>query len=304
MSIEQLECMRRLGFSQRMGYIPPDQVIQLESIDTRLENALWNFLHELYLEGLRKGHSKVFSQQDHLETAITQIWAVYFGLRIDEMPKDSLVTRQVDIAQTISLIKEEFFKSTWHEKYDLVEFVVQFDIRHTKLSLQDVLNAILERENSGYRSINGEIVPITSNDELKQVTEVIELSGEWQPVSRHMQLAVEILGRKESPDYRNVIKESILAVEALCQIISGNPKSTLGQAIAIIEKDNKLHGAFTSSMKSLYGFTSDGTGIRHSLLEEDIEIGMAEAVYMLVNCSAFINYMKNKIASNGSLSFK
>jgi len=52
-----------------------------------------------------------------------------------------------------------------------------------------------------------------------------------------------------------------------------------------------LKRAFTA----LYGYTSDSGGIRHSLLEEDIAVTMEDAKFMLVTCSAFINYLKSKI---------
>jgi hypothetical protein len=37
-------------------------------------------------------------------------------------------------------------------------------------------------------------------------------------------------GRKAT-DFRNSIKESISAVEAMCQILTGDDKATLGQAL-------------------------------------------------------------------------
>lgn len=46
---------------------------------------------------------------------------------------------------------------------------------------------------------------------------------------------------------------------------------------------------------ALYGYTSDSGGIRHSLLEDDISVSFEDAKFMLVSCSAFINYLKIKI---------
>jgi len=50
-----------------------------------------------------------------------------------------------------------------------------------------------------------------------------------------------------------------------------------------------------SAFGKLYGYTSDGTNIRHGGI--DFSHAPAEdAKYMLVSCSAFINYLKEKYA--------
>jgi hypothetical protein len=74
---------------------------------------------------------------------------------------------------------------------------------------------------------------------------------------------------RKTPDFRNSIKESISAVEALCIVITDDSKTTLGQALTIIEKVHKIHPALKKSFTSLYGFTSDSSGIRHALIDQD-----------------------------------
>jgi hypothetical protein len=44
---------------------------------------------------------------------------------------------------------------------------------------------------------------------------------------------------------------------------------------------------------NLYGYTSDESGIRHAILESK-DIGFAEAKFMLVTCSAFVNFAVDK----------
>jgi len=96
-----------------------------------------------------------------------------------------------------------------------------------------------------------------------------------------------------SPNYRNSIKESISAVEAMRQIITGT-KSTLGQAVKKL-KDNgvQIHPAFEGALDKMYGYTSDAEGIRHALLLEST-LDSTDALLMLVSCSAFVNYLKGK----------
>ena len=46
-------------------------------------------------------------------------------------------------------------------------------------------------------------------------------------------------------------------------------------------------------LKKLYYFTNGKDGIRHALMNES-QIGYAEAYFMLIACSSFINYLKIK----------
>jgi hypothetical protein len=105
--------------------------------------------------------------------------------------------------------------------------------------------------------------------------------------------SLELFSDRKSPDYRNSIKEAISAVESYCSILTGSPKSTLGQALKQIEKDNNIHPALKSSFSSLYGYTSDADGIRHALLDDD-SLNQEDAKFMLIACSAFINYLRQK----------
>ena len=110
-----------------------------------------------------------------------------------------------------------------------------------------------------------------------------------------IQTALGFLSDRKSPDYRNSIKESISAVESLCVSISGDPKATLGTALHAIERSHQLHPAFKKALSSLYGYTSDADGIRHALLEES-SISYSDAKFMLVSCSAFVNYVLGKVS--------
>jgi len=104
---------------------------------------------------------------------------------------------------------------------------------------------------------------------------------------------LDFLSNRSKPDYRNSIKESISAVEAFCQKITSDDKATLGIALAKIEKNHALHPSLKSSFKSLYGYTSDASGIRHALTDTSKDPSFEEAKFMLVSCSAFINYLKS-----------
>ena len=110
-----------------------------------------------------------------------------------------------------------------------------------------------------------------------------------------MKSALDLLSDKTKPDYRNSIKESISAVESVSCAITGSKSGMLSDAFKKLEKTHSLHGALKEGFIKLYGYTSDGDGIRHAMLKES-KLTQADAIYFLVSCSAFVNYLKSKIA--------
>lgn len=84
-------------------------------------------------------------------------------------------------------------------------------------------------------------------------------------------------------------------------MIAGDQKATLGTALRLIEKDGsvQIHKALSSAYSSLYGYTSDSAGIRHALTEGEEPLHFEDAKYMLVSCSAFINYLLAKADKAG-----
>ena len=118
-------------------------------------------------------------------------------------------------------------------------------------------------------------------------------SDRFKTVQIHLRRALELFSDRNNPDYRNSIKEFISAIESFCIIFTGNSKATLEQALKEIEKNHELHPALKNSFSSLYGYTSDSNGIRHSLLDEST-LSQEDAKFILVACSAFVNYLSLK----------
>lgn len=53
-----------------------------------------------------------------------------------------------------------------------------------------------------------------------------------------------------------------------------------------------------TAFSKMYAYTGDAEGIRHALMEET-NLGFEDAKFMLVSCSAFVNYLKAKAARAG-----
>jgi hypothetical protein len=198
-------------------------------------------------------------------------------------------------------LREWFFEWEWFEVYDFIEFVAQFhDLGINPIEFRQFCNQILEKEMSGYRLVDTQIIPVTDENELREIEEAIATSQKtrFSGVYSHLQSALSKFSDRKNPDYRNSIKESISAVEAIAQIISGKPKVELSQALKLIEDKVGLHPALKKGFLAIYGYTSDADGIRHAMIE-DSKCDFEDAKYMLVSCSAFINYIIMKATKAG-----
>ncbi len=81
------------------------------------------------------------------------------------------------------------------------------------------------------------------------------------------------------------------------QIVTGQPGATLGQGLKHLEQNGvTLHSALREAFNKLYGYTNDAEGIRHALLEAST-LTFDDAKFMLVCCSAFVNFLTAKLGA-------
>jgi hypothetical protein len=171
--------------------------------------------------------------------------------------------------------------------YDLLEFV---QLR-TVLDLQpDAVNALLEREMSGYRFREQMIVPVSDNVELAAIDGALSVPEPFTGARRHIIDALDKLSQKPEPDVRNAITEAVSAVESAARVVAGKHKATLADALKVLEKAGNVHPALKDAWLKLYGYTSDEHGLRHAMTE-DPNIDFATAKYMVVSCAAFVNFL-------------
>ena len=279
------------SFSQRYGYKPIKNIMQIEAVGDELRIGLWNKLDSCYWSTADSHHTLGFETNRYILRLLKYIWSDYFKLPIDTIGDDW--------AAAYRHIRDYYFSCSWNEVYDFIEFVAnRYRNDAVNNRFREECNAVLKREVSGYRFIGERIVQITAEEEIADIEEA--LSGEQTPelVIIHLKSALQLLSDRQSPDYRNSIKESISAVEAISSLIAGKDKATLGAALKKITDKVVLHPALHKAFDSLYGYTSDADGIRHALLEES-ELDFEDAKFMLVACSAFINYLKVKASKAG-----
>ncbi|WP_312901860.1 AbiJ-NTD4 domain-containing protein [Chryseobacterium taichungense] len=274
-----------MKFSQRLGKVPAIKQLQIDSLDDDLKNGLWNGIKLLILNKLSKDNKYHDSEFDAF---CYTLWHHHYKLPIDTIPEYTFESEEY--------IRERFYQGQWYEVYDLLEFIANINSNDLEIDtylFKEFCNEIFEREFSGYRFIDDKISPITNENEIKEIENAINQSGNFSSlrgVNIHLKSALEKLSDKKTPDYRNSIKESISAIESVAKIISENAKDSLGAALDKIKGKIKLHTALERGFKQLYGYTSDSDGIRHALMDEH-NCDFEDAKYMLVSSSAFINYL-------------
>jgi hypothetical protein len=252
-----------------------------------LDNSLWNAIVERFGEAGRACWN---------DTA--RVVAQHFRkVPIDELPPYE--------GPCLRWLKDYYWSLDWAETYDLVEFLVhnvdiikdpaghrrRFGASETD-QFMSAVNRVLERELSGYRFVSRVLSPISDPSEILAIESAAESAGRngLAGAREHIRAALELLGKKPTPDYRNSIKESISAVESAVRLITGSTSSGVSDAIERLAKSAEIHGALKAAFKQLYGFTSDENGIRHAILEQP-SVGFDEAKFMLVACSAFVNFL-------------
>lgn len=283
-----------MRFSQRIGKTPIRQVMQIESIDDKLKIRIWNTIVDDYFNCLDNTTSR--NMDSEASEHYLWIWKEFFGYMSDNIPKYGN-QEYVYLKAFETKVKEWFFNAEWFEIYDFIETIAFLTEKTEYCKFIVICNEALEKEMSGYRIIGNKVTPITSEEEIKEIEYAITNTDKLKSVNIHLQTALEYLANREKPDYRNSIKESISAVESYCKIITKNDKATLGEALDGIERTHELHGALKTAFRAIYGYASDSGGIRHSMSEENLEVKMEDAKFMLVCCSAFINYLKVKTNS-------
>lgn len=229
-------------FSQRKGIKPGKSVIQIDSMDDNLRNSLWNALTLCYWDWIKKYDN---STEESINF-VKEIWVYHFKKPLDTLPNFWFNIHKA--------IKNQYDNYTWYEIYDFIEYVANGSFyKSIHNDFINLCNSFLESELSAYRFVGGKITQITSQEEISEVEEALNISNPFKPVSIHIKRALTLFSDKKSPDYRNSIKESISAVEAICKLITKKEKTDLGQALKILENKIGLHPALKKSFNNLYG---------------------------------------------------
>lgn len=288
-----------MGFAERNGFVE-EKTIQVNDIDSSLKNRLYNVVH--------KYSESSMNIDEELEFVVDKL-----GHKVG-------ATAEINWYKIDNFLSKANADIPWYMPYEIIEYFFEAKRFHCKnckynchhlvygetceqmICLQEMpkaINLILEEEKSGYRFINDKFVNIVNDTELQAIDDAINTP--YYSVNQHIQKALALYSDRKHPDYENSIKESISAVEAMCCIIAGlkGSTATLGTALKKLEENGVIiHGALRDAFSKMYGYTSDADGIRHGGI--DFKNSPSEdAKYMLISCSAFVNYLIEKHSKIG-----
>ena len=290
--MNKIEIHKKGGFSERKGIKQFSDVTQTSDINSRTRNKLYTAFKNQFDE-LCDDSEKWY--KDYSGLFIYYLYTEIFSMVEDDIPK---TYNGYDYSATLKDIKNIFTAYDYNEVFDLIESLfsafdyIEIDNKYSPLNHKEKFIRKIERvfkeENVNYRIVNDIITDIVNQVEINSINDALA-NGEIV-TQNHISKALEYLYKNK--DYDNSIKESISAVESICQIVTGDDKATLGKAINKLP--STVHSALKEAFKALYGYTSDANGIRHANGLGEGNSTFEEAKYMLISCSAFINYLREE----------
>jgi hypothetical protein len=283
---KKVEIHLKGGFSERKGIKHFSDIVQVNSLNERTRNKLYSVISESFDE--------LYVDYDGSlkDEFVEYLYKELFSKTERDIPK---WRNGYDYEEVFNTVYTIIIQYDYTDIFTFIEGIIKFlDIAdkatYNRYSYKneyiEVISNVFKKENVNYRIINEKITDIVDEQQISSIEET--LNNPYKEVSRHYSKAIEQLYSLK--DFDNSIKESISSVEAMCQILTKNSKATLGDALKLLK--DKIHPAMKSAFEKLYGYTSDANGIRHANGLGEGDSTFEEAKYMLISCSAFINYLK------------
>lgn len=274
---QKIRVQLRNGFSDRMQIKPINKQLQITDFDERTRVALINKCHSAF---------NLFENTAPKASGLLRydILREVYGQEVNDLSLCDDRTIRMLISTTIR-----------EDDYDDVLTVIEYLVKKMDGNLKPrfyakAFNDVFEQEYVGYRFVDTEIVPITDTAEVEVIEEV--LSTPYDEIKQHFEKAVGFISDRQNPDYENSVKESISAVERMCFLIAGKCSGLKEAFKKLEEKGISIHPSMKEAFLKLYGYTSNASGIRHAGEIGGKSTTFEEAKFMLVACSAFVNYLK------------
>lgn len=268
-------------------------MLQRDSLDEATRNRIWSVLTLCIWDKWNHDY-RFYREASAIQNLLTRYWFSYFKKTSDTQPPMH-PGEYYKGKSFYNFLREYFFQSEWNEVFDLIEFAL--DNLYDELTQEacTLINQVLTEENSTYRLVGHQFVEITNDSEIREIDAAAQT--ELDGVSIHITAAVKFLSDRKNPNYRNSIKESISAVESLFKILTKTKSATLSDGLKEMKNSIEIHPALIAGFEKIYAYTSDEDGIRHAIVDLPMS-SFSDAKFMLVSCSAFINYVIGKFAEN------
>ena len=265
-------------FSQRTGIEPIPPQLKLGEVSDELRRLIkYYFMLEFDRETISRSNGRFFS------TGWRRLAMDFHVKFLKQDPSDFNNYADFFEDMTGAIIKNW----DYHRLFDFVEFF----LNHANCSkeLKNDLSEAFSVARAAYRIVGSQIIAIGTDEQAAAFSRaLVELEDDHRAARTHLIAAGAAL---RNSDWAGSIRESIHAVESMaCRLAPG--KDTLGPALAAIEKRGHLHGGLKAAFSSLYGYTSDEEGVRHSLVfNNEAQVDEADALFMLGACASFVSYL-------------
>ena len=289
--MKKIEIYKKGGFSERKGLKEFSNIVQTDSLNERTRNKIYSAFEKEFINLSERAYER---SVDYDERFVYYLYTEVFSLVEDDIPEG--YNDKYDYEEVLTTIRNIFSSYEYNEVFDFVESIFsafdyaeidkRFSPLETKKYFIKSIEKIFKEENVNYRVINDLITDIVSETEINSINEALT-KGKTVTQNHISKLLYK------NQDYDNSIKESISAVESECQIVTGNDKATLGDALKKLP--TTVHKSLIEAFKKIYGYTSDANGIRHANGIGEGDSTFEEAKYMLISCSAFVNYLRDSI---------
>lgn len=269
-----------MKFSQRVGKTEIRTLIQRDDMDDSLKNRLFNIISEIlescftYEYGIK-----------YVEKAFLADYCDEFAVKTTD-----LSSRYQDFIGHIN--SRVYVNNDIWFFYNFIEWIVSLEFNLCEEYVKK-LNLVLEAEKSAYRiGSDYKLISITDEVEMDGINDALEKAEKYASVSIHLRNARSEFSKRQTPNYKSVVHESILAIEALSKIISGDENATLETAL---KKIPNLNTNLKESLQKLYHFRGDEGGIGHgSKNNQENTIQGEEAKLILVTSHSVVNYLISK----------
>lgn len=283
---QEYERRRKVGFLEAEGLAQPPRQLKLGEISQELRAVTWAIVYKTM-------------EEERYSTSIAEPWFTILSsahILRDHKPIDEFDARYR--AQSYH-VKMTLMHAPYGSFFDFLTFILRHS-NHPK-SLPADIAAALELTRSAYRLVGGDtFVPIATDQDTATFERAIRDATQegFVGARAHLKSAAEhcTAGR-----FADSVRESIHAVESVAVIISPGSRE-LGPALAKLSKGNAIHGGLKDGFRSIYGYTSDEKGVRHSLTDGDsARVDEIDALFMLGACASFVSYLIGKAKLTASI---
>ena len=277
-----------LTFSQRHGYEPVPEPMQLEKLSDDLRRELWNAMRGLLISLRNRNAAYQYYFGEETKRFLERVLG-----KVLKKPEDKIETSYPAVYQQFRTL---ILEGNFNVVLDLIEIMT--NERRWDKEFVNCIGELFERYAAAYYLDMScrphKFFPRSNEAQGEATREAIKTirDGGMVGAETHLRQAAEHINAQR---FAESIKDSIHAVESVARQI--NPESrTLKHALDELEKKKLLkHPGLKEGFKNLYWYTSNEQGIRHSLREKDLpDVGLDEAMFMFGAYASFAAYLVNK----------